>query len=259
MRAAVTALCYEVPVPEDRRGRPLPDYAVRPSPRARRARLTYDPRRGLTVVIPQRFDRSRVAALVEANLPWIERTRARLGEAPRDPVVEGPFPRRLVLAALGETWELDYAPAPRPVRVRAVAPSQLRVFGGTVGPANEVHAALQAWLARRAAAALTPAVRSLATELGVGEKLVRVSIRAQRSRWGSCSARGTISLNRSLLFLPPELCRLVLLHEACHLRELSHSPRFWQLLESHEPDAGTLRRALRDAWRHVPAWAEPLR
>ncbi len=236
--------------------RGLPPYAVRRSARARRARLTYDPRHGLTVVVPERFDAAQAASLVEASLGWIERARERLGEHRSDPAVDGPFPRRVRLAALGEEWSVDYEPAPRPVRVRAVAPERLRVLGGTVGPSGDAHRALQAWVARRAAQTLAPEVRALAAEIGAERRLARVAIRAQKSRWGSCSARGTVSLNRSLLFLPRDLCHLVLAHEACHLRELNHSPAFWSLLVTLVPQARTLRRDLAVAWRHVPTWAD---
>jgi hypothetical protein len=67
-----------------------------------------------------------------------------------------------------------------------------------------------------------------------------------------------ISLNCKLLFLAPELVRHVLVHELCHTVELNHSPRFWALVQRFEPDARTLRRRMRDAWRDVPVWAEPL-
>ena len=74
------------------------------------------------------------------------------------------------------------------------------------------------------------------------------------ARWASCSASGTISLNRSLLFLPAALVDYVLLHELCHLRELNHSPRFWKLLEAAMPGSSALRVEMRGAWRFVPSW-----
>ena len=81
-----------------------------------------------------------------------------------------------------------------------------------------------------------------------------MSIRGQRSRWGSCSATGDISLNYQLLFLPPHLLRHVLVHELCHTVELNHSPRFWRTVARFEPDLAALREEMRRSWSHVPGW-----
>jgi predicted metal-dependent hydrolase len=81
-----------------------------------------------------------------------------------------------------------------------------------------------------------------------------VGVRLQKTRWGSCSAKGKVNLNASLVFLPPELCRHILLHELCHLRHMNHGEGFWKLLFSLEPDAAALDARLRQGWRYVPAW-----
>lgn len=72
-----------------------------------------------------------------------------------------------------------------------------------------------------------------------------IAIRDQRTRWGSCSARGALSFNYRIVFLPERLSDYIVAHELCHLRELNHGPRFWQLLESILPDAELRREALR--------------
>jgi predicted metal-dependent hydrolase len=73
-----------------------------------------------------------------------------------------------------------------------------------------------------------------APELGVEPK--RVQIRDQRSRWGSCSTRGTLSFNWRLVLAPFEVLDYVVVHELCHLREPNHSRRFWKLVEQRRPD-----------------------
>lgn len=55
----------------------------------------------------------------------------------------------------------------------------------------------------------------------------RITVRNQRTRWGSCSYRSTISLNWRLIQIPPEVCEYVILHELCHLRHMNHSRQFW--------------------------------
>jgi predicted metal-dependent hydrolase len=70
----------------------------------------------------------------------------------------------------------------------------------------------------------------------LGLRYDKLSVRDQSSRWGSCSTQGAISLNWRLTLLGPELQDYVILHELAHLTEMNHSPRFWALLETYDPD-----------------------
>ena len=89
--------------------------------------------------------------------------------------------------------------------------------------------------ARRAARELVGMVADdEAAELGVSFRLIEV--RDQRTRWGSCSTRGTLSFNWRLVLAPFAVLDYVVVHELCHLREPSHSRRFWQLVESRRPE-----------------------
>lgn len=73
----------------------------------------------------------------------------------------------------------------------------------------------------------------------------RYTIRDQRTRWGSCSAKGALSFNYRLVFLPLPLVEYIVAHELCHLREHNHSARFWELLEQVLPGASLRRQELR--------------
>jgi len=75
-------------------------------------------------------------------------------------------------------------------------------------------------------------------------KFSRVSIRNQKTRWGSCSSHGNLSFNYKLVFLPDKLINYVIVHELCHLRELNHSPRFWKLVAQKITNYPAIRKDL---------------
>lgn len=78
-----------------------------------------------------------------------------------------------------------------------------------------------------------------------GFSYTKVSVRNQKTRWGSCSKRGGLSFNYRIVFLPPHLVDYLIVHELCHLKEFNHSRRFWNLVAGVFPGYQKLRRELR--------------
>ena len=89
-------------------------------------------------------------------------------------------------------------------------------------------------LIRSAKEALPAKVAFFARELGV--TFGRITIRSQRSRWGSCAASGNLSFNCLLMLAPEEVQDYVVVHELCHRKEMNHSPAFWAEVERVMPD-----------------------
>ena len=75
-----------------------------------------------------------------------------------------------------------------------------------------------------------------------------------KTRWGSCSSRGRINLNQTLLFLPAHAVRYLLVHELCHTRHMNHSASFWRLVTELMPDYQQHENNLRAATRTLPLW-----
>jgi len=98
-------------------------------------------------------------------------------------------------------------------------------------------------LRRRAAEELPPQLLALAAKHQL--TISRVTIRDQRSRWGSCSSKGQIALNYRLMLMPPHVREYILIHELMHLRQANHSIRFWRLVEAACPTFRDAERWLR--------------
>jgi len=229
-------------------------YSVRVSSRARHVRLTVTARDGLVVVVPAGVLVD-AGALVESRRDWALRALAGVAEK-RAQFAAGPdalLPARVDLAACGASLSVRYEVSPQRCTARSRTGGET-IFVTGAAQAEARLRALRRWLDRAARDFLPQRLAELSATSGLGYSAVRVT--SARSRWGSCSARGTISLNRTLMFVPAELCDAVLLHELAHTKVLDHSARFWTLLSTIDPDAKAHRAALRKAGELVPAWAE---
>ena len=73
----------------------------------------------------------------------------------------------------------------------------------------------------------------------------KVSIKNQKTRWGSCSGKRNLSFNYKIIFMPENLRDYIIIHELCHLKEMNHSKNFWNLVSDQVPDYKALRRQIR--------------
>ena len=226
--------------------------SVRESRRARYLSLRLLPPHTLELVVPRGTRAADVDAFVRENRRWIEAARRELAEC--RPLRREELPAEVDLRAIGQRWSVEYRHDPHgPLRCRARA-SVLEV---STPHANRDGAddALRIWLLDEADYHLAPWLKRESQV--VGRRPTKMQVRLQRTRWGSCSNSGTVSLNAALLFLEPAVVRYLLVHELCHLIALNHSRRFWSAVARYEPDYEQLDRQLTKAWHEIPLWAHP--
>lgn len=201
--------------------------------RARNYRLTLR-RNGVAVAtIPARGSEREAQRFVAEHQDWLTRARARQAEKPRAAEIWRPGTSVLWRGAL---TEIRVACAgEKPAVCLAADIFRVAAFDRDLRPT------LEAQFARRARIELPGRAWELAAETGVDVK--QVTVRNQRSRWGSCSAGGTISLNWRLVQTPDPVRDYIIFHELMHLREMNHSERFWARVEEVCP-----------GWREAEKW-----
>lgn len=207
---------------------PETTVALRRSARARR----------LTLTVPQNGDPPRLTAPHGASASEIRMFLLRQSDWLRAALARAPHPVRIadgaVLPIAGRPVRLYFASGRR--RAPHLADDRL-IVQGPGAPAPRVAA----WLKERARAALSPTVVECAA--AIGARPGRISLRDQKRRWGSCSARGDLNFSWRLAMAPHETLDYVAAHEAAHLVEMNHGPRFWALVER-----------LRPGWRRQRDW-----
>jgi predicted metal-dependent hydrolase len=203
------------------------------SARARSYRLTLRKDGVAAVTIPVRGSERDARVFAEQHRDWLARARARQARRPRPAAV---WSIGTPVLWRGEMAEIREARAGERPQVCLAAD----VFG-VPALVGDLRAPLEAGFARRARIELPARTWELAAETGAGVK--HVTVRNQRSRWGSCSAGGTISLNWRLVQAPDFVRDYIIYHELMHLREMNHSDRFWARVEEVCP-----------GWRDAERW-----
>jgi hypothetical protein len=231
------------------------DYTIRRSPRSRGLRVVIHPDRGIVVTVPLAGRRGwadperHVRPFLVEREPWLRRhldqhARDRAALAARGGLRDG-----AELRFRGDLHRLRLLPADSGVRR-----SSVERIGGVTQDEIVIRLAatdrrsnamiLEGWLKPRAREEIERAIVHHSTALDVSPGAV--SVRDQRTRWGSASRQGRLAFSWRLILAPPDALETVVVHELAHLRVFGHGPRFWELVASRRPDHKVWRRWLRD-------------
>jgi predicted metal-dependent hydrolase len=208
------------------------------SPRARRYLLRLQADGTVRLVIPRRGSRAEGVRFLERSEAWLlkQSTQWRKRNAAKLPWIDG---TRFFFR--GEEVIL---------RVENFHGNPRLCFSDQIiqipAAQSDYHKPVLAHLRRLAERELPPRTRELAQVHHI--PINRVTVRAQKTRWGSCSARGTISLNWRLIQAPASVSDYLIIHELMHRREMNHSSRYWKLVEEAFPN-----------YRHAEQWLKRFR
>jgi predicted metal-dependent hydrolase len=198
------------------------DFPIRISRRVRRPKIVVDALRNVEIVVPPRTAKAAIESLIFEHRAWLERE---LAKPPR--------PLALGLQREDVVW-----------------------IGGLALALPNVRS-VAAWYREEARTEVERVLRHESARLGIAYR--SVSIRDQRSRWGSCSSRGVLSFNWRLICAPQAVLNYVIVHELCHVVRHDHSPVFWQMVALARPSYAEERKWLAEHGHELLAYRVPER
>ena len=222
-------------------------YRINHSKRARYLRIKLSSKGVITLVIPSGISLKNAQAFLESKKAWLEHNVQGL---PTSKPFSESRPASLELSLIDEQWSIEYScSSSEEVSLKEQADNSL-VLTGDVDNEKLVVAAIGKWLKLKANEVLPPRLSNLAEQHGFHYN--RVTIRGQKTRWGSCSSQKNINLNYKLLFLDQSIVDYVLIHELCHTIEMNHSKRFWSLVADCDESYQQHDRLLNQVGRAIP-------
>jgi predicted metal-dependent hydrolase len=222
--------------------------SIRESLRARHLILQVLPPRTVEVVVPKGMRPDSVESFVRDHSDWIRRAGRELIDNYPEPEFR---PSSVALLAVNETVPVHYHAIDHEKPYFRYDGGELNLYCDQNQSVNAARL-LRRWLLKQGSAHLKPWLQHEAQTIGLIPSAVHM--RLQKTRWGSCSSKGVISLNAALLLVAPELVRYLFVHELSHLKYMTHGKRFWQTVARHEPEFRQLDRRLSDCWKQMPTW-----
>jgi predicted metal-dependent hydrolase len=215
-------------------------YTLKRSSVARHLRLEGWANTGLTVIVPRTYNTKDLPKLLESKKTWIlSKLNQFAAKQPR--AVSKQLESGDVIPYLGRSLELVMTDNIGTPDIKLQEEHLLINLGSQDG---QLKLVLEDWYRRQAERYLRERVGVLCLRVGV--TYGRLTVRGARTRWGSCSRKGNISLNWKLMMLTEPVIDYIIIHELVHLKELNHSKKFWSIVAGYCPQWREHRKWLRD-------------
>lgn len=211
------------------------EYDVHESPRlTAKLRIHVEPGGALTVEAPAGTPEVKIRAGVQKRARWIMDHIDRF-EGYRRHALARDYSNGETHFYLGRRYKLKIIIDPSVKRSTRLVAGRLEVTSPK-GDTTDIRLALQRWYRERALAYFTSRMSRMAADLPWVDAAPPIKLLTMKRYWGSCSPRGAVTLNPSLIKAPAHCVEYVLLHELCHLAEHNHSPQFYALLGRYMPE-----------------------
>ncbi len=204
-------------------------YTLKRSFRAKLIWLNYKHGRGLGVTVPQHYNLTDLPDFLERNSRWIIRHHTCTHIKPE---IGPASPRPLdSILYLGQKVAIVHKTGATQSIGLSKATNELVITQNS--DLCSTDQSIYLWMKAQAVKIITAKVRQWSSELNV--EFSRITIRNQKSRWGSCSRLGNLSFNWRLIMVPEDVLDYVVIHELCHLKEMNHSRKFWEVVGAYCP------------------------
>jgi len=227
----------------------LPSYNIKYYSNAKKIKLKINHFGEVSISAPKFVSHVEIKKFVESNIEWINKTKNNLNLHVRNDANYGlSIPKKINFLFNNEKYDVSYINSKLKPHV---IEDQLYVFGKTD---EEKLINLRQWINEQAKKILIPRLLELGSLFDLNP--LKVSVRCQKTRWGSCSSNKSINLNQNLIFLEPDLVHYLFSHELCHLKYLNHSKSFWQLVSVLDPNYKKHDQLLNMSHTRIPMWAQ---
>ena len=202
------------------------------------------------VVTPLKVKQYDIDKFVNANLDWIERHKRKiLDNIEQDENLSNIPPEKIHFPLISKTYQVKY--------FSVVKKPKFSIKDNVISIYSDCDEEKRKYLKKVIHNIAKVELTRLLEEISHSNQMPynRVFIKAQKSRWGSCSSKKNINLNRNLIFLNLTQVEYLIVHELCHTVHMNHSSLYWQLVSEFIPDYKTIDKSLRNATINIPLWA----
>ena len=207
---------------------PIP-YTVQTHPRARSLKIKILSDGSVVVVRPKwGFFLKSIDSFVQENMAWIENTRSKMLSAKKSK----PQNQNVVLV-FGKEYQkvIDFSGKKK---IGVVIDGETIIINPVSNTATSIKKALDTFLKTTAEKYILPRTRQLAETMQI--KFQNITLRQQKTRWGSCSSYGNLNFNWQLVHNPPAVIDYVIIHELAHRKQMNHSEKFWEIVRRYDPE-----------------------